>query len=242
MPPALNRSSSAAAAAANAKMYSAQGPHVVGLDEIEALKASANNLFVEGKFGQAIIGYSYAIKQMAGLIVPSARRASTNLDSPSAVASAVRDAKPDPRTAQLAAILYSNRAAAYLKLEKYDKVSYCLLAVLLTYPHSSSPPPCVAGPTQQAAVDAGAAAGIDASNFKAWLRKAMAHKELGQWYDCHVACKAALRLEPANENARSLFEESQFKMGSVPQHPAPQPQAAPAPQPSSKRFGLFGRR
>ncbi|CAI5531490.1 unnamed protein product, partial [Closterium sp. Naga37s-1] len=56
MPPALNRSSSAAAAAANAKMYSAQGPHVVGLDEIEALKASANNLFVEGKFGQAIIG------------------------------------------------------------------------------------------------------------------------------------------------------------------------------------------
>ncbi|CAI5470528.1 unnamed protein product [Closterium sp. Yama58-4] len=193
MPPALNRSSSAAAAAASAKMYSAQGPHVVGLDEIEALKASANNLFVEGKFGQAIIGYSYAIKQMAGLIVPSARRASTNLDSPSAVASAVRDAKPDPRTAQLAAILYSNRAAAYLKLEKYDK----------------------------AAVDAGAAAGIDASNFKAWLRKAMAHKELGQWYDCHVACKAALRLEPANEDARSLFEESQFKMGSVPQHPPP---------------------
>ncbi|CAI7819645.1 unnamed protein product, partial [Closterium sp. NIES-53] len=158
--------------------------------------------------------YSYAIKQMAGLIVPSARRASTNLDSPSAVASAVRDAKPDPRTAQLAAILYSNRAAAYLKLEKYDK----------------------------AAVDAGAAAVIDASNFKAWLRKAMAHKELGQWYDCHVACKAALRLEPANEDARSLLEESQFKMGSVPQHPAPQPQAAPAPQPSSKRFGLFGRR
>ncbi|CAI5531489.1 unnamed protein product, partial [Closterium sp. Naga37s-1] len=226
--------------------------------------------------------YSYAIKQMAGLIVPSARRASTNLDSPSAVASAVRDAKPDPRTAQLAAILYSNRAAAYLKLEKYDKIAMhfrpplslppahearlrslsltlnftilpflpysqlrCLIglpAFLLTFPHSPSPPPCVAGPTQQAAVDAGAAAGIDASNFKAWLRKAMAHKELGQWYDCHVACKAALRLEPANEDARSLFEESQFKMGSMPQQPAPQPQAAPAPQPSSERFGLFGRR
>ncbi|CAI5530377.1 unnamed protein product, partial [Closterium sp. Naga37s-1] len=190
--------------------------------------------------------YSYAIKQMAGLIVPSARRASTNLDSPSAVASAVRDAKPDPRTAQLAAILYSNRAAAYLKLEKYDKLPFplphclaCVSSDLSAFLLSLS---LRGGPTQQAAVDAGAAAGIDASNFKAWLRKAMAHKELGQWYDCHVACKAALRLEPANEDARSLFEESQFKMGSVPQHPAPQPQAAPAPQPSSKRFGLFGRR
>ncbi|GJP29095.1 hypothetical protein CLOM_g11287 [Closterium sp. NIES-68] len=216
MPPALNRSSSAAAAAApaNAKMYSAQGPHVVGLEEIEALKASANNLFVEGKFGQAIIGYSYAIKQMAGLIVPSARRASTNLDSPSAVASAVRDAKPDPRTAQLAAILYSNRAAAYLKLEKYDK----------------------------AALDAGAASVIDGSNFKAWLRKAMAHKEVGQWYECHMACKAATRLEPGNEDARSLFEESQYKMGSVPHAPAPQPQPVLESQPSKKKFGLFGRR
>eukprot|EP00475_Leptophrys_vorax_P005876 TRINITY_DN13557_c0_g2_i1.p2 TRINITY_DN13557_c0_g2~~TRINITY_DN13557_c0_g2_i1.p2 ORF type:complete len:206 (+),score=17.51 TRINITY_DN13557_c0_g2_i1:651-1268(+) len=201
---------------AAAKMYSAQGPHTVGVEEIDGLKAAANNLYTEGKFGQAIIGYSYAIKQMATLIVPSARRASTNLDSPAAVAQAVKDARPDPRHAQMAAILYSNRAAAYIKLEKFDK----------------------------AATDAGAATVIDPSNFKAWLRKAMAHKELYQWYECHVAVKHATRLEPTNDDARSLLEESQYKMASGAHMAAAAPPPPSPPVVEShprKKFGLFRR-
>ena len=37
-------------------MYSVDGPHVVGLEEIDSLKVAANNLYSDGRFGQAIIG------------------------------------------------------------------------------------------------------------------------------------------------------------------------------------------
>lgn len=86
----------------------------------------------------------------------------------------------------------------------------------------------------QAALDAGAAALIEPDNFKAWLRKATAHKELGQWYECNQAAKNAMKVDAKNEDILAMMEESTFKMG------AGIPMAAQvAPEAQRRRFGVF---
>lgn len=189
------------------KIFSADTIGSIGVDEMESLKEQANKLYSEGKFSQAVIGYSYALKQLAGVLIPQSRRAMVNMDSPSQVSQAIRDAKAPQKGRTLAAALFNNRSAAYLKMNRFDR----------------------------AAQDAGAAATIDPENFKAWLRKATAHKELGQWYECNQACKQAMRLDDKNDDILNLFEESQFKMGAgVPAAPAPAQKSE-----SRRRFGVF---
>lgn len=193
----------------NGKLYSSENISTVGLGEIESLKEQANVLYTEGKFNQAVVGYAYAIKQYAQMVIPASRRNLVNLDSASQVSQAIRDAKLSPKDKTLAAALFNNRSAAYLKMNRFEK----------------------------AALDAGAAALIDPDNFKAWLRKATAHKELGQWYECNQAVKNAMRLDETNEDILAMMEESTFKMGAgIPASAMPAPRMEQA---SRKGFGVY---
>eukprot|EP00897_Mesotaenium_endlicherianum_P008875 jgi/Mesen1/8015/ME000426S07169 len=161
-------------------------PRRLDLSDIENLKVAANRLFQEGKYAQAIIGYSYAVKQVQSATPAASKLSSVQADNPKQLALVIRDAgaKAQPQ-ATLAAVLYSNRAAAYLRLEKFEK----------------------------AAADADAAATLDPNNFKAWYRRAVAQSALKQYYHALVALKYALGLDPSSNEARQLLLEVQCNMG-----------------------------
>ena len=178
------------------------------------------------------------------------------------MAQAIRDSKASPKQMQVAGVLYCNRAAAYLKLEKFDKVSDCFhscigLALLKSKQcaicggsvcrkyHSpllaTDAAMLTSDKTLQASIDAGAAAILDPSNFKAWFRKGLAHKELNQWFECHQAMKHAVKLETNNEDVKTLYEEAKYKM-TMPQAHAPPPAPPPVTESRSRRkLGIFGR-
>eukprot|EP00270_Netrium_digitus_P014128 TRINITY_DN4764_c1_g1_i3.p1 TRINITY_DN4764_c1_g1~~TRINITY_DN4764_c1_g1_i3.p1 ORF type:complete len:169 (-),score=45.96 TRINITY_DN4764_c1_g1_i3:473-979(-) len=155
----------------------------MAFEEIENLKNSANSFYAEGKYSQAVIGYSFAIKQVIQWLLPANVKLG---DNPLAIAQQLKAAKKyGDEPLKLSSVLYCNRAQAYLKLSKFEK----------------------------AAADAAAAAALDPCSFKAWYRKALAYGELREWYEASLALKEAVRLEPKHEEARAKLEEVQYRLG-----------------------------
>lgn len=155
----------------------------IEVEELQNLKASANKFFAEGKYEQSIIGYSFAIKKIHEVAVPSGQHQRTI--TPQRIAHILK--APGGKSAEAAgilAILYSNRAQAYLFLNKAEK----------------------------AFADADAAAQIDPKMFKAWYRKGVAASNMGKLYDAMNALKVAVKLDPSSDEAKSLLVELQFKM------------------------------
>eukprot|EP00271_Cylindrocystis_brebissonii_P019227 TRINITY_DN5770_c0_g1_i1.p1 TRINITY_DN5770_c0_g1~~TRINITY_DN5770_c0_g1_i1.p1 ORF type:complete len:174 (-),score=38.40 TRINITY_DN5770_c0_g1_i1:941-1462(-) len=82
----------------------------LALDDVENLKVAANKFFTDGKYSQAVIGYSYAIQQLEQVIPPEKR-------------AGVATGPPGPLQAagKVLAVLHCNRAQCYLKMEKFSK-------------------------------------------------------------------------------------------------------------------------
>lgn len=56
------------------------------------------------------------------MVIPAQRRNLVNLDSATQVSQAIRDAKVSTRGRAMAATLFNNRSAAYLKMNNFAKV------------------------------------------------------------------------------------------------------------------------
>lgn len=83
------------------------------------MELACNVCLVPGWVGS---GYTYAIKQLADMVIPAQRRNMVNMDSAAQVSQAIRDAKISTKGRALAATLFNNRSAAYLKMNNFNKV------------------------------------------------------------------------------------------------------------------------
>eukprot|EP00850_Spirogloea_muscicola_P022599 SM000303S11777 [mRNA] locus=s303:986:2340:+ [translate_table: standard] len=154
-----------------------------GPDQILHLKEEAKRLYLQGRFGEAVLGYSYAIAECraaATAAAPPPPRSgcppTTHLAPPS-----VREVTTAAGEAPLLAVLYCNRCAAFLKLNNHAK----------------------------ALADAEAAVALDQTMYKAFYRKALAEYELKKYYEAAVSSKAAIRLDKSSKEAKQLLLDTQ---------------------------------
>jgi len=135
--------------------------------ECEQLKARGNEAFGAGEYGQAILHYSLCLDKAAELPDASASTTATSV-------------KPlFPRD-----VIYSNRAAAFLKLGQHEK----------------------------AEADADTALQINPHNLKANFRKGLALHAAGSYMQALPVLAAAHKLEPHNKQIKQALQFCEVRL------------------------------